>query len=178
VPPNLTSASLPPIGPNDHVRGDGSELIVYADLACPACAEAWVWLSRLPARLCLRHFPIASKRPRAPALHAAAEAAGMQQAEAFWGIVGSIYADHGHIDDPHLWSRAETLGLDLERFEADRRSAAVTERVRADFEGGVRAGVTGTPTAFAGGKPCNIADVREREVLERWAANRAAERKT
>ncbi|MDX6584180.1 MAG: hypothetical protein QOI10_3364 [Solirubrobacterales bacterium] len=159
------------------MRGSGGELIVYADLACPACAEAWGWIAGLELRLCLRHFPLASKRPRAPALHAAAEAASIQEARAFWGMVDAIYADHGHIDDPHLWARAEALGLDLERFEADRRSEAVSERVRADFEAGVRAGVTGTPTLFADGDPCNIADVREREVLERWAANRAAERK-
>ena len=160
------------------MRGAGGELIVYADLACPACAEAWAWIAGLDVRLCLRHFPIASKRPRAPALHAAAEAASLQDPDAFWGMVDSIYADHGHIDDPHLWRRAEDLGLDLDRFEADRRSQAVAERVRADFEGGVRAGVTGTPSAFADREPCNIADAREREVLERWAANRAAERKT
>jgi protein-disulfide isomerase len=174
----FTSADLPPVGPRDHVRGEGPGLIVYADLACPACAEAWAWLSGLDLCLCLRHFPLASKRPRAPALHAAAEAAAIQGEAAFWAMVDAIYADQAHIDDPHLWRRAEALGLDLERFEADRRSEAVTERVRADFEAGVRAGVTGTPTAFAEGEPCNIADVREREVLERWAANRAAERKT
>ena len=160
------------------MRGDGPELIVYADLACPACAEAWSWLSALPVALCLRHFPLASKRPRAPALHAAAEAAGMQEPGAFWEMVDSIYADHGHIDDPHLWRRAEEIGLDLDRFEAERRSEAIAERVQRDFLGGIRAGVTGTPAAFAQGEPCNIADVREREVLERWAANRAAERKT
>jgi protein-disulfide isomerase len=177
VTPDLTSAALPPIGPGDHVRGEGEELIVYLDLACPACAEAWSWISSLPVRLCARHFPIASKRPRAPALHAAAEAASIQDGAAFWGMVDSIYADHAHIDDPHLWRRAESLGLDLERFESDRRSGAVAERVRGAFEGGLRAGVTGTPTLFADREPCNIADVREREVLERWAANRAAERK-
>ncbi len=159
------------------MRGEGAELIVYADLACPACAEAWAWITALEARLCLRHFPISSKRPRAPALHAAAEAAAIQDEGAFWGMVDSLYADHAHIDDPHLWQRAERLGLALDRFEADRRSEAVGERVRSDFEGGVRAGVTGTPTLFVAGEPCNIADVREREVLERWAANRAAERK-
>jgi protein-disulfide isomerase len=136
-----------------------------------------MWLSQLSVRLCLRHFPIPSKRPRSTALHAAAEAAAIQDPGALWAMVDSIYADHGHIDDPHLWSRAEGLGLDLARFEADRRSGAVVERVRRDFEGGVRAGVTATPTVFAKGEPCNIADVREREVLERWAANRAAERK-
>ena len=37
-------------------------------------------------------------------------------------MVDSLYADRGRVDDPHLWERAERLGLDLERFEADRRS--------------------------------------------------------
>jgi len=159
------------------VRGEGAELIVYADLACPVCAEAWSWIVTLALRLCLRHFPLASKRPRAPALHAAAEAAALQDRGAFWAMVDSLYADHAHVDDPHLWQRAEDLGLDLQRFEADRRSDAVGQRVRGYFEGGVRAAATGRPTVFADREPCNIADVREREVLERWAANRAAERK-
>ena len=44
------------------------------------------------------------------------------------------------------------LGLDLERFERDRRSDAVAERVRRDFEGGIRAGVTGTPAVFVDGR--------------------------
>ncbi len=64
----------------------------------------------------------------------------------------SIYADHGHQDDPHLWERARALGLDLERFERDRRSPEIAARVRADFESGIRGGVVATPTAFASGE--------------------------
>ncbi len=60
-------------------------------------------------------------------------------------MVDSLYADRGHVDDPHLWQRAERLGLDLDRFEADRRSDAVAARVRRDFESGIRAGVTSHP---------------------------------
>ena len=63
-------------------------------------------------------------------------------------MVDSLYEDRGHIDDPHLWRRAERLELDLDRFEADRRSDVVTARVRRDFESGIRAGVTGTPAIF------------------------------
>jgi protein-disulfide isomerase len=146
----LTSASVPPIGADDHVIGDGVEAIVYADFGCPYCAASWARLRELPLRLCFRHFPMASKHPRAPALHAAAEAAGAQ--DAFWEMCDSLYADRGRVDDPHLWERAERFGLDLERFRADSRSEAVRARVERDFTSGIRAGVAGTPTAFADGR--------------------------
>jgi protein-disulfide isomerase len=149
----LTSASVPPISAGDHVRGHGAEATVYLDLACPHCAATWPTVAALDLRLCVRHFPLSSKRPRAAALHAAAEAAALQREEAFWAMLDSIYSDQGHQDDPHLWARAEALGLDLARFESDRRSESVAARVRADFESGIRAGVTGTPTGFVAGEP-------------------------
>ncbi|MET0559140.1 MAG: thioredoxin domain-containing protein [Solirubrobacterales bacterium] len=144
--PDLTSAPVPPPGPDDHARGEGELLVVYADLGCAHCAAAWIEIAKRPARVVFRHFPVASKHPRAPVLHAAAEAAGRQ--DAFFAMVDSLYADRGHVDDPHLWRRAEDLGLDLDRFEADRRSDQVTARVRGDFETGIRAGVTATPALF------------------------------
>jgi protein-disulfide isomerase len=143
---DLTSAPVPPLGPEDHVRGEGGTRIVYADLGCPHCAARWVELRAEPLRVVFRHFPVASKHPRSPALHAAAEAAGRQGS--FFDFVDSVYADPAHVDDPHLWQRVERLGLDLPRFEADRRSAQVTARVRRDFESGIRAGVGSTPAIF------------------------------
>jgi protein-disulfide isomerase len=144
---DLTSAAVPAVGGDDHMQGEGRELIVYADLGCPHCAAAWVEIRERPARIVFRHFPVASKHPRSPALHAAAEAAGAQGR--FFEMVDSIYADRGRVDDPHLWERVEQLDLDLERFEADRRSPAVAARVRRDFESGIRAGVTATPATFS-----------------------------
>jgi protein-disulfide isomerase len=144
---DLSSAAIPPVGPEDHVRGEGEEgIVVYADLGCPHCAAEWPRLREHPGRLVFRHFPVASKHPRSPALHAAAEAADRQSR--FFEVVDSLYADRGHVDDPHLWERVELLGLDLERFEADRRSTEVDTRVRRDFESGIRAGVTATPGVF------------------------------
>jgi protein-disulfide isomerase len=146
----LTSASVPEIGADDHVSGEGREAIVYADLGCPYCAAAWAEIRELPLRLCFRHFPMAAKHPRAPALHAATEAAGMQGA--FWEMCDSLYANRGRVDDPHLWERAERFGIDLERFNRDRRSERVRARVERDFVSGVRAGVARTPTAFVQGR--------------------------
>jgi protein-disulfide isomerase len=138
---------VPPIGPEDHVRGEGKQLVVYADLGCPHCAAAWAEIAERPGRLAFRHFPVASKHPRSPALHAAAEAAGAQGR--FFEMVDSLYADRGRVDDPHLWERVERFGLDLERFEADRRSEATAARVRRDFQSGIRAGVTTTPAVYS-----------------------------
>ena len=43
--------------------------------------------------------------------------------------------------------------MDLDRFEADRRSDAVAKRVERDFRSGIRAGVATTPTLFVQGQP-------------------------
>ncbi len=151
--PSLGSAPVPAPDEADHLRGSGPEATVYLDLACPRCAGIWSRIAELRLQLCVRHFPIASKRPRSPFLHAAAEAVAHQSEEAFWEFWDSLLRDRAHTDDPHLWDRVTALGLDLDRFEADRRSAEVEARVRRDFRSGIRAGVTGTPSAFAAGAP-------------------------
>jgi protein-disulfide isomerase len=56
------------------------------------------------------------------------------------------------------------LGLDLERFDSDRRSEAVLASVRGDFESGIRAGVVTTPTLFAGGQ--KLAGQLDAEALD------------
>jgi protein-disulfide isomerase len=147
----LGSAPLPPLADDDHVRGpaDGALVIEYADLECHFCAVAHARLTAVPVRRVFRHFPVRSKHPRAWALACAAEAAGRQGR--FWEFHDALYADQGRLDDPHLWRRARDLGLDLDRFEDDRRSEEVRVRVRRDFDAGIRAGVVTTPTLFVKG---------------------------
>jgi protein-disulfide isomerase len=162
----LTSASVPPAGAEDHARGEGEDLIVYVDLGCPHCAAQWQRISALPIRVVFRHFPVASKHPRAPALHAAAEAAGRQGH--FFEMVDSLFAERGWVDDPHIWERVRRLGIDHDRFEADRRSDVVAARLRRDFESGIRAGVTATPALFREGA------LLGRGVVERLLSDPAA----
>ena len=77
----------------------------------------------------------------------------MQSEDGFWEFWYSLLADRAHVDDPHLWKRVEALGLDLDRFQRDRRSDPVAERVRRDFRSGISAGVAATPAGFAAGTP-------------------------
>ena len=116
------------------------------------------WLGREPVRVHPAHRRGARAsdvpslgHPRAKVLAAAAEAAARQGR--FWEMHDSLLEDQGHLDDPHLWERAERFGLDLDRFEADRRDALTVERIEADFRSGIRAGVATTPTQFVAGEP-------------------------
>ena len=150
---DLSSAPVPALDPDDHVRGpaDGPLVIVYADFACPHCAVAHARIQEAGEglRVAFRHFALKAKHPRSPALAAAAEAAALQGA--FWPFHDALYADQGSLADPHLWARAEALGLDVDRFDADRRSDAVADRVRRDVRSAMRAGVTATPTLWIEG---------------------------
>jgi protein-disulfide isomerase len=159
-------SSAPPPDPaaDDHVRGEGPVVIEYADLECPYCAKAHLILKELRITRVFRHFPMVSKHPRARVLAAAAEAAGLQGR--FWEMHDSLLEDQGHLDDPHLWERARRMGLDLDQFEADRRSVAAAERVERDFNSGIRAGVATTPTQFLSGKAHpGVPDASFREAL-------------
>jgi protein-disulfide isomerase len=145
----LGSAPVPEPSADDHRRGgEGAPLLIeYADFECPFCAALHERLAGLEVQLVFRHFPVRSSHPRAWAAACAAEAAANQGR--FWEMLDSLFGDQGRLEDPHLWRRAEALGLDLERFDSERRGEATRDRVKRDFRAGVRAGVVTTPTVFA-----------------------------
>lgn len=145
---SLRSSPVPGPRDDDHVRGRGPVVTFYADFTCPRCAVAWARLTAAEIRLVFRHLALKAKHPRAVALALAAEAAALQGA--FWPLADALYADPGHTDDPHLWAHCARLGLDVERWDHDRRSAAVGERVTRDVRDALRAGAVATPTLFAG----------------------------
>jgi protein-disulfide isomerase len=147
---DLRSAPLPGPSEADHVRGptEAPLVLLYADFECPYCAAEAQKLAGVRLRVVFRHFPVRTSHPRAWPAACAAEAAGLQGR--FWEMHDLLFADQGRLEDPHLWARARTVELDLERFDADRRREAVAARVRWDFEAGVRGGIVTTPTLIVG----------------------------
>ena len=82
----------PPIGAKDHVTGEGVEARSSTRTSGFYRAAGWARLRELPVRLCFSTLPDGVlKHPRAPALYAAAEAAGAQGA--FWEMCDSLYTD-------------------------------------------------------------------------------------
>ena len=169
---DLGSAPVPPVDVrHDHVRGPAQAplVLLYADFECPFCAALDARLDGLQLRVAFRHFPVRSSHPRAWAAATAAEAAALQGR--FWAMHDALFADPARLEDPHLWERARQLDLDLERFEADRRSDAARERVARDFHSGVRGAVVTTPTAFAVGEDGRLQAV-DRDAVSGLAAGR------
>jgi protein-disulfide isomerase len=156
---DLQSAPPPPLDEHDHLRGDpgGRPILFYADFTCPRCALAHERLTRAGARVAFRHMALRAKHERAVAVACAAEAAAAQGA--FWPFADALYADQGRLDDPHLWQRARELGLDVARFDEDRRDPSVAAHVQRDTRAALAAGATMTPTLFAGCAPlCGVPD--------------------
>jgi len=155
---DLRSADVPALRDDDHVRGaaDAPLVLFYGDFACPKCALAHERLRTAPLRVAFRHFALKAKHPRALALAHATEAAAAQGR--FWELADALYRDQGRLEDPHLWARCEALGIDLERFDRDRRGAAVAERVRRDVHDALRAGATATPTVWIAGEDPDLLD--------------------
>jgi len=147
---DLRSSPIPEPTAEDHLRGESHLPLVvfYGDFSCPFCALTHERLQTVQVRTIFRHFALKS-RPRALALATAVEAAAAQGA--FWEMHDALYEDPAHTEDPDLWRIAERLGLDLDRFQGDRRSQPVIERVGRDLQSGMRGGVAGTPTLFLAG---------------------------
>ena len=146
-----------PVGPEDHAQGPASApvtLVEYGDLECPHCARAFPMVERVRAamgdelRFVFRHFPLTEVHPHAQLAAEACEAAAAQRPEAFWDMERACLEHHDTLSIERLIGFALAAGLDAERLRADLRSGVHRDRVLAQFEGGLRSGVNGTPTFF------------------------------
>ena len=142
----------------DHVRGglEGRLIVEYGDYECPYSRQAFREVEFVESRLgdrvrfAFRHFPLTEIHPHALAASAAAEAAAMQGR--FWEMHELLFHRQHALADGDLRRYAGEVGLDVERFEADRGSAGVLARIRRDVESGRATGeVLGTPTLFIDG---------------------------
>lgn len=100
-------------------------------------------------KLVYKNFPLRShKFSRAAAT--AALAAGLQGK--FWEFHDRLFQDYSHLNDEKIREIAENLGLDMTRFDADRKSSQVLSVISRDIEEAQRLGVRGTPTIYVNGR--------------------------
>ena len=140
------------------VRGDPEAKIAvveFSDFQCPFCGRAVSTLDEIEkaygnkVRIVFKHLPL-GMHPKAPAAHAAAEAAHRQGK--FWQMHDKIFANQQQMSPEKYREYAKEIGLDLARFDRDVADAALKQRIDADAAEARTLGVTGTPAFFVNGR--------------------------
>jgi protein-disulfide isomerase len=146
------------VNAQDHAQGPADApvtLVEYGDYECPYCGEAYPLLKAVQAalgdrlRFVFRNFPLTEMHPHA--LHAAEFAEAAAAHGKFWEAHDMLYENQGALTDHDLARYAHALGLPTTAF-GDAVSGRFDAKIQADFSGGVRSGVNGTPSLFVNGE--------------------------
>lgn len=151
-------------GTDDLLRGgayfkgtEGSkvEIVEFSDLQCPACKSASKEIREAmdiygdKVVFYYRHFPLSQHKFAKDAAYAA-EAAGLQ--DKFWEMHDAIFANQSDLSLDLFPKLAGDLGLDVAKFNEDRKSADIKKIVEKDKADGGVLKVKSTPTFFVNGE--------------------------
>jgi protein-disulfide isomerase len=148
-----------PVTPQDHIQGPENaqiSLVEYGDYECPHCGHAYPIVKRVQKhfskdlRFVFRNFPLSEMHSQAEPAAEAAEFAGAEGK--FWQMHDGLFENQERLGEPLYSELAQELGLSSAALQQALADGKYEKRVRADFSGGVRSGVNGTPTFFINGK--------------------------
>ncbi len=130
-------------------------LVEYGDFQCPFCGRAEATLHRIHevyrsrVRFVWKNQPLPFHVNALPAAKAAMAAARQGQ---FWPMHDRIYENQRDLSEASYRRWATELGLDVERFDADRQSLEIAAAIQADQKEGNELGANGTPTFYINGR--------------------------
>src|SRR5262249_8979460 len=133
-------------------------IVEFSDFECPYCSKAAVKVEAAlraypnDVRLVYKQFPLPD-HPHAAMAAQAALAAHAQ--DKFWPMHDKLFANFRRLSEETIREIATEVGLDMVKFEADRKSAQVKKIVDKDIADGDHVEVRGTPTFFINGKRYN-----------------------
>jgi len=148
-----------PVSAQDHIEGNPDAectLVEYGDYECPHCGHAYPIVKRIQKhfgkrlRFVFRNFPLAEIHPHAESAAQSAEYAGAHGK--FWEMHDGLFGNQEQLGGGLYLKLAQQFGLSPEELREAVEKRVYLERVKADFSGGVRSGVNGTPTFFINGK--------------------------
>jgi protein-disulfide isomerase len=148
-----------PVGSSDHIEGDAKAactLVEYGDYQCPHCGRAYPIVKRVQEhfgarlRFVFRNFPLNEIHPEAESAAESAEFAGAHGK--FWQMHDNLFENQVNLGMGLYQELSEELGFTPTDLRQSLKLGKFREKVRADFTGGVRSGVNGTPTFFINGQ--------------------------
>jgi len=147
-----------PVTAEDHAQGPESAdvtLVEYGDYECPHCGHAYRVVQQVQKRFgkrlrfVFRNFPLNEMHPNAEAAAEVAEFAGAQGK--FWEMHDRLFENQERLGEALFLDLGEELKLSTIALRQALEQGTFEARVRADFKGGVRSGVNGTPTFVING---------------------------
>ena len=140
------------LGPNDALV----TIIEFSDFQCPYCSKVVGPLKGAMAdygddvRLIFKHFPLGGHPQAGPAAQATWAA---QRQGKFWEMHDLLFANQKALSDADLEKYGQQLGLDMAKYNADRKSEEAQKVAEGDLRAGTKAGVSGTPSFLINGHP-------------------------
>lgn len=146
-------------------------IVEWADFECPFCGIASPLLDAAlekhpnQVRLVFKHFPLSSHEHSELAARAAV-AAGLQGK--FWEMHHALFKNQQDLDESMIERLASQLGLDLKRFNQDRRGEAAADRVTQDKKQAEKLSLRGTPMIYINGRSFDLESFDLAEDLDDW----------
>jgi protein-disulfide isomerase len=113
-------------------------------------------------RLVFKNFPIRSHKF---AIKAAAAALAAEPLGKFWEFHDRLFDNYNQLNDEKIQEIVGIVGLDETKFKEEQKNPAITQRIRSDYEEGIRIGVRGTPTIFINGKIVRDRSLKSMEAI-------------
>jgi hypothetical protein len=135
------------------------QIIEFADFMCSHCAQAAsqfrpIMASSLPVHFIYVPVQLGANEMSSKSAYAAL-AAWRQGHAQFWTFHDLLFEHQHELNDAKLTTFAKEVGLDLDRWNADRKGPAVKAIFKKAQTLSVRAGVQGTPYVLIDGRPLN-----------------------
>jgi protein-disulfide isomerase len=131
-------------------------IVEFSDFHCPFCKRVLPTLKQVEekygekVKLVFRNYPLDQLHPGARRAHEAASCAHEQGK--FWAYHDIVFEKSPGSSGDNLQAYAESVGLDLTRFDTCLRSGTPKAVVQKDVDEGGRLGINGTPTFFINGQ--------------------------
>jgi protein-disulfide isomerase len=131
-------------------------MVEFSDFQCPFCAQMPPVINDVlkaspnDVKFVYKQLPLASIHPYA--MGAAKAALAAQRQGKFWEMHDQLFANNKALQPEKLKEYAQSIGLDMAKFEQDLNSPEVQKQIEEDMRLAQQTDVAGTPSLFINGK--------------------------
>ncbi|MFQ5718962.1 MAG: DsbA family protein [Acidobacteriota bacterium] len=130
-------------------------IVEFTDYQCPFCGRAQSTVQEIlkaypdNVRLVVKNMPLDF---HGQARSAAVAAVAASKQDKYWEYRALLFANQRTLGEDKFVEFARQVGLDMDRWQADRKDPGLMAMVNRDVKQAAQVGVRGTPTFFVNGK--------------------------